>query len=204
MNGDHKKFDALGACTSTDAQSWFQALSNVTTVTRASWGGGIQNNNSPSSPSSDRSSTRGEDGKVALSSFPGENSGLHLRSSKDSSQTSQSEDEDGIPVFPSNRVIKEGYLTKRGQLVESWKKRYFTCESETVKYYEKKPLSTSHIDSVIPAGEISLTGSKVALCDQVKAEYPFCFSITELSGKIVLIACRTARHRQEWIGAMMR
>ncbi|KAG8593152.1 hypothetical protein GDO81_000740 [Engystomops pustulosus] len=62
-------------------------------------------------------------------------------------QTGRSED-DLVPVAPSLGT-KEGYLTKQGGRVKSWKTRWFTLARNELKYYKDQLFSISSED-VLP------------------------------------------------------
>eukprot|EP01087_Luapelamoeba_hula_P014298 TRINITY_DN4172_c0_g1_i1.p1 TRINITY_DN4172_c0_g1~~TRINITY_DN4172_c0_g1_i1.p1 ORF type:complete len:1321 (+),score=199.44 TRINITY_DN4172_c0_g1_i1:307-4269(+) len=88
-------------------------------------------------------------------------------------------------------AVKQGWLTKQGGFVPSWKRRWFVLHSYALLYYQ------SELDNV-PLGTINLRRYKVAQLNDSKRE--FCFELypKRRGERSYYIAADTLQEYQQW------
>jgi len=95
------------------------------------------------------------------------------------------EAKEGVPV-------KEGWLTKKGNVVKNWKRRWFIMRGTVLSYYKKQKDSFS-------AGEIMLKDSSHTEClaDPLEGK-TFCFSINTPTREF-FISADSAKDMFDWV-----
>jgi len=115
------------------------------------------------------------------------------------------------PTMPQSRnsppplganLKKEGWLTKQGNIVKNWKRRWFSLSlSGHLLYYELLPDGTKSKGS-IPLGEYMLEIIDVPVMDG-KLERKFCFKLRGLKGKRDFLICADDEvELKQWILAI--
>ena len=72
--------------------------------------------------------------------------------------------------------LREGYMTKLGEKVKNWKRRYFVLTANHLHYYR-------HIEDKEPAGSILLLGTKISREQRSIVGVQHAFSITTADGR---------------------
>ncbi|KAJ6229222.1 rho gtpase-activating protein 68f [Anaeramoeba flamelloides] len=97
----------------------------------------------------------------------------------------------GFEVFNPNQVLKEGFLTKKGENVKNWKKRYFKLTPISMSYYKKKK-------SNIPIKSISLSSAVVGKNEGEKKKMKNCWYIKTRT-RTWEFKSENERSREEWV-----
>jgi ankyrin repeat protein len=106
------------------------------------------------------------------------------------------------------KVLKEGWLNKRGGSVKSWKKRYFVMRENKCYYYKSELTQKKAMRGMQPMGEINF--NVVASCDEVtpkdikgEKKSMFYFKLTVSTGRgFYLIATHSQQSKDEWMEAI--
>jgi hypothetical protein len=112
-------------------------------------------------------------------------------------------------VQSTEQSIKEGFLTKRGDLRHNWKRRYCILEGNSFKYYKDAPIAKQSklkigkakgiIDLSDPLFECKAVGSE----DKGFAEQEYVFSIkTANKSRVWYFSCQTDIERGNWLSAL--
>lgn len=100
------------------------------------------------------------------------------------------EEKDFNDSKPEVIVPKEGWLTKQGALVKSWKRRWFKTEGNFMKYY-KNPKDAKE------QGIIPLSGSQVFLIDG--SQFWFSVNCTNNQDRIFQLKADSMEEMNDWI-----
>eukprot|EP01102_Stenamoeba_stenopodia_P002402 TRINITY_DN12221_c0_g1_i1.p1 TRINITY_DN12221_c0_g1~~TRINITY_DN12221_c0_g1_i1.p1 ORF type:complete len:853 (-),score=167.69 TRINITY_DN12221_c0_g1_i1:79-2637(-) len=93
--------------------------------------------------------------------------------------------------LPETRVLKEGFLTKKGSaLVKQWKERWFVVKGQNLYYY-RNPRDKK------PVGSLSLKDVQEIMADN-KEHMPNCFRLVTKK-KVHLMSAQTPDDRDNWI-----
>ena len=95
--------------------------------------------------------------------------------------------------------IKEGYLTKRGDVVNSWKRRYFVLEKDMMRYYSgrhEKLLGQ-------PKGEFSVRGARLLILDSDDYGREHVIGVTpKLSSRTYILSADSAEELDSWVSVL--
>uniref|UniRef100_A0A7S3GEJ1 non-specific serine/threonine protein kinase n=1 Tax=Palpitomonas bilix TaxID=652834 RepID=A0A7S3GEJ1_9EUKA len=92
---------------------------------------------------------------------------------------------------------KEGWLTKKGHIIQNWKRRWFVLGDGSLSYY-------ANVKDSRPKGSLIVVDGEVEPNTQDKKK-ECCFSVTGMNGakkKTLVIQCESVRERDEWVKAM--
>jgi len=96
-----------------------------------------------------------------------EGGGKSKKSTKNDSNSSGESGDDGKDGYEDLAVEKEGYLTKRGGMIKTWRKRWCTItENNVLHYYANKKDKK-------PKGRINLQGASVEIASNCGKPHAF-------------------------------
>ena len=109
----------------------------------------------------------------------------HESSKKSDSQTQQVHGEDIEPM--------EGFMNKMGEMVKSWKYRFFKVVDGDLLYFE-------HKEDVKPKGSIPLAGAKLTYFETKTFQRANCFGV-QPAGKerVYVIEANSPQERYQWL-----
>jgi hypothetical protein len=121
-------------------------------------------------------SNNSEDSFPDIKLRPDEQEWLHNMSKIMKKQGHDESEKKNIRIGLDDVVDKEGWMTKEGRIVKSWKKRWFVLSGNTLGYYTAKKNKLK--------GSISLDGAKIELAMN-RTDHQGCLSLyaKELSGE---------------------
>jgi len=99
---------------------------------------------------------------------------------------------------PAAPCLKEGFLSKVGSFVKSWKPRYFRLTPGRLSYYSNGEAGASRLGSILlPQAMLAVFASDVF------PTHDFCFGVTPADGeRQYILEADTASHRAEWLRAL--
>lgn len=120
----------------------------------------------------------------------------------------------GSPITqaPDGRLLKEGYLTKRGQKFGGWKARFFTLDGPVLRYYETpggSQLGTIKLHNARIGKQNSKTSHSPARSDEVDSLYRHAFIIQEPKRKDStsfvdhVLCAESDAERDAWVDALL-
>jgi len=119
-------------------------------------------------------------------------------SSKSSSRKlkEEKEEETPIPASPKDRIVKQGWLEKKGVIRHNWTRRWMVLERKTeIRYYKNT------FDSE-PKGSIPLTNASVYSHVEKKGkEMPGYFNI-RVGNRDFLLRAENGEEKAEWVKAI--
>jgi len=102
-----------------------------------------------------------------------------------------------LQIFqPHSSRNKEGWLIKRGKIVQNWKKRWFILQGDHLYYFPQNP---DQNDKMEPLGVIPLRGS--ALTEEDIPQHPHIFVIATQTRKYYLQAF-SSEEKLAWMDAI--
>jgi len=89
----------------------------------------------------------------------------------------------------------EGWLTKKGEVVKNWKRRYFRLQGTLLSYYKKT--------NAEPAGQVCLSGGSKAYssAEAPILDHPNCFVIA-VPGRDYIISADTGEAMYDWVSTL--
>ncbi|XP_072176945.1 pleckstrin-like [Diadema setosum] len=94
------------------------------------------------------------------------------------------------------KVLKEGFLVKKGHKRTNWRTRWFVLSEDSIAYYKQRTDS-------LPAGVVELRGcSVVSPCTQYANKKGFVFLLTNQGGHELLMQASTDAEREAWAKAL--
>lgn len=93
------------------------------------------------------------------------------------------------------RILKEGFLEKKSNVLKQWRKRYFKLNGEVLCFFKKEDHNTTQPMGRIFVADILAVGKYVS---KAKSK-DHCFSIDTKSGKKHIMNSETAEERDAWI-----
>lgn len=126
----------------------------------------------------------------------------HMSSSPSSSTSRSATTEDGgnYPPLPPHLgcVEKEGWLTKQGQKVKSWRERWFKLDALGYLHYYKG------VNEVAPLDSLWLEGAEVKVEEGLKrAGFNFSVQLAHPKPRVLYLSARSADERREWMEAIL-
>ncbi|XP_044256022.1 RAC serine/threonine-protein kinase [Tribolium madens] len=104
------------------------------------------------------------------------------------------------PDFTKCKIVKEGWLYKRGEHIRNWRRRYFILlDDGSLLGYKNKPDETSMHD---PLNNFTVKGSQIMLADKPRL---YTFTMRGLQWTTVIermFHVETEREREEWVMAI--
>ena len=94
-------------------------------------------------------------------------------------------------------IVFQGELGKRGQVVKSWKRRWFILTAKKLSYYSSKPKSWADAQTV-QKGEVDLRGSRVSIASEMFQGKSNVFKITNSARELYLEA-RNSDEMHSWV-----
>lgn len=102
---------------------------------------------------------------------------------------------------PVNKIVKEGWLLKRGEHIKNWRTRYFILKDNgELKGYKSKPDPSD--EDTTPLNTFTVQGCQILPIDKPK---PCTFIIRGLQWQAVIertFNVETEEERKEWINAI--
>ena len=77
-----------------------------------------------------------------------------------------------VPSTASAKVEKDGWLTKQGGMVKTWKRRWFVLKVNYLYYYKLK-------EDPQPLGFIPIDRASIKVLEENPHKKSFCFGITD-------------------------
>ncbi|KAJ6249517.1 tandem ph domain containing protein [Anaeramoeba flamelloides] len=98
---------------------------------------------------------------------------------------------------PPKKIIKEGWLVKKGEKRKNWKKRYFKLYPRSIGYYKKK-------NSDKPLGIVLLTGSAAGKRIGAKKKKEQNLFFLKTTKRFWEFRAKTQEERDEWVGVITK
>ncbi|TYZ57649.1 hypothetical protein PybrP1_003401 [[Pythium] brassicae (nom. inval.)] len=96
-----------------------------------------------------------------------------------------------VPGPPAQPEIKYGWLLKQGNLIRSWKRRYFVLEGDSLQYFE-------HIDKPARGG-----GAVARVVRDPATAGDNCLDVHLANGRILKVASEDAHELRSWYDALL-
>lgn len=95
---------------------------------------------------------------------------------------------------------REGYLSKQGRIVKSWKQRWFSLRGDTLSYYKAPGDREPQGEAIADVSEGSAAPLGEARCREL-GRGPWCFGLY-LPGRALLLEAQSEGDMLGWLGAL--
>jgi len=151
---------------------------------------------SKKSPSTEKKSSSSTSPSSSSSKSKETKEEKETKSPSKSSRKKESSDEEKVPESPKDRILKSGWLEKKGVIRHNWTKRWMVLERKTeIRYYKNT------FDSV-PKGSIPLQNASVYSHVEKKGrEMPGYFNL-RVGQRDFLLRAPNGEEKVEWVKAI--